>query len=426
MFFYEAPGRIDLLLLRLLLEILRKTEFAARAKCRSFDCASCDQAARGAAQDDTYIKISRLCLPNMSIRPGKLLPLQEDELGTEGWAHRCEDAVGAGFARGVHEDIFEDGEDRGGGEITDLAEAAPGGLEGVVREVERVLHGFENLGAAGVKDVAGDVVDGEAVVGEEGLDVAAEVFVDDLGDVGREVDLEAHVADVPAHDVLGVAIEGGAGVEDPGAGDAGGAGALGEGGFGACDDDGGGAVAEEAAGDEVGDGLVVVLPGEGAEFDGEEQSVLVGEGADVVRGAGDAGGSGDAAKAEDGSALHAGGEGHEVDEAGVDGRAGDAGDRGEEDGGDVRRGEPNPIEGGGDGFFAELDGGYDPGVVGGTEAGEILVDAEGEDEIAKFDTAVDEETVDKPGLFHSVLPARRECFRDCCLGVAVRWISRAD
>ena len=185
---------------------------------------------------------------------------------------------------------------------------------------------------------------------------------------------------------------------------------FGERGFAAGDDDCGGAVAEEAAGDEVGDGLVVVLPGEGAELDGEKERVLVGEGADVVGGAGDAGGSGDAAEAEDGGALDAGGEGHEVDEAGVDGGAGDAGDGGEEDGGDVGRGEADAGEGGGDGLFAELDGGDDPGVVGGAEAGEVLVDIEGEDEIAEVDAAVDEEAVDETGLFHSVLPARRECF----------------
>ncbi len=82
------------------------------------------------------------------------------------------------------------------------------GGEGVRREVEGVLHGFEDLGAAGVEDVAGDVVEGEAVVGEEGFDVAAEVLVDDLGDVGGEDNLEAHVADAPTHDVLGVAVEG--------------------------------------------------------------------------------------------------------------------------------------------------------------------------------------------------------------------------
>ena len=50
------------------------------------------------------------------------------------------------------------------------------------------------------------------------VDVAAQVVADDLGDVGREDDLEAHIADGPAHDVLGVAIEDGTGAEDSGAG----------------------------------------------------------------------------------------------------------------------------------------------------------------------------------------------------------------
>src|ERR1700688_2976434 len=150
------------------------------------------------------------------------------------------------------------------------------------------------------------------------------MLVDDLRNVGGEDDFEAHVSDVPAHDVLGMSIKSRARVEDLWTGA--GTGFFAEGGFTAGDDDCCGAVAEETAGDEVGDGLVVVLPGEGTEFDGEEQRVLVGEGADVVGGAGDAGGSGDATEAEDGGALDGGGEGHQVDEAGVDRRAGDAGD----------------------------------------------------------------------------------------------------
>src|SRR5260370_6496957 len=88
------------------------------------------------------------------------------------------------------------------------------------------------------------------------------------------------------------------------------------------------AVSGEAAGDEVGDGLVVVLPGKGAEFDREEEGVLVGEGADIVGGAGNAGGSSDAAEAGDGGALDAGGEGHQVNEAGVGGWGGGSGNVG--------------------------------------------------------------------------------------------------
>jgi len=43
-----------------------------------------------------------------------------------------------------------------------------------------------------------------------------------------------------------------------------------------------------------------------------------------------------------------------------------------------------------DGLLAELDGGDDPCVVGGAEAGEALVDVERKDEMAKVDAAVDE------------------------------------
>jgi hypothetical protein len=109
------------------------------------------------------------------------------------------------------------------------------------------------------------------------------MFVHNLGNVGGEDDLEAKVSDLPAHDVFGVSIKCRARVEHlwTCAGTA----LFGKCGFAAGDDDCCGAVAEEAAGDQIGDGLVVVLPGEGAELDGEKERVLVGEGADVVGGA---------------------------------------------------------------------------------------------------------------------------------------------
>src|ERR1700733_13880796 len=117
------------------------------------------------------------------------------------------------------------------------------------------------------------------------------MLIDNLRDVGGKDDFEPHVSNVPTHDVLGMSIECRTRVENLWTGA--GAGFFAEGGFAAGDDDCGGAVAEEAAGDEVGNGLVVVLPGEGTELDGEKERVLVREGADVVGGARDAGGSGD-------------------------------------------------------------------------------------------------------------------------------------
>jgi hypothetical protein len=86
------------------------------------------------------------------------LPLKKDELGTEGGAHGCEDAVSSGLAGGVDEDVFEDRQNRSSGEIADFTQASPGGFERVGGKIESVFHGFEDLGAPGVEDVARDVI----------------------------------------------------------------------------------------------------------------------------------------------------------------------------------------------------------------------------------------------------------------------------
>ena len=175
-------------------------------------------------------------------------------------------------------------------------------------------------------------------------------------------------------------------------------GRVGDDSFVAGEDDGGAPVAEEPAGDEIRDGLVVILPGERAELDREEQDDLLGMAGQIVAGARDAGGSGDAAKAEDGGALDVRGERHLVDQAGVDGGGRDAGDRGEEDGGDVGRGEAEGLEGAGDGGLAEFDGGGNPLVVGLLEADEFGVAFERQDGVAGVDAAVGVETGEEPWL----------------------------
>jgi hypothetical protein len=86
------------------------------------------------------------------------LPFEQNELGTEGGAHCGEDAVGSGLAGGVDEYVFEDGENRGCGEIADFTQASPRGFESVGREVEGVFHGFEDFWAPGVEDVARNVI----------------------------------------------------------------------------------------------------------------------------------------------------------------------------------------------------------------------------------------------------------------------------
>jgi hypothetical protein len=86
------------------------------------------------------------------------LPLEQNKLRTESGTHGCEDAVGSGLAGGVNEDVFEDGQNRGCGEIADFTQASPGRFECVGGKIESVFHGFEDLGAPGVEDVARDVI----------------------------------------------------------------------------------------------------------------------------------------------------------------------------------------------------------------------------------------------------------------------------
>src|SRR5260370_200259 len=70
---------------------------------------------------------------------------------------------------------------------------------------------------------------------------AERVLVGEVGGVGGEEDGEAGVGDVPAHDVLGVSVEGGAGGDDAGTGVLDAGGLLCQGGVGTGDEDGGGA-----------------------------------------------------------------------------------------------------------------------------------------------------------------------------------------
>ncbi len=77
-------------------------------------------------------------------------------------------------------------------------------------------------------------------------------------------------------------------------------------------------------------------------------------------------------------------------------------------------------------LLAEIDGGFDPGVVGLGEAVEGRVGVEREDDVAEFDAAVGVEAVEEAGLLHLVLPAVAEGLGDDCLWIAMGWICRAD
>ena len=101
-----------------------------------------------------------------------------------------------------------------------------------------------------MEDPARDVGTRDAVFGDEALHVAAQILQHHLGDVGGEHDGEASVADVPAHDIFGIAVEGGARGENARAG---GNGRCGQLDVIAGDHHGGSAIGEQAGGDEVSD-----------------------------------------------------------------------------------------------------------------------------------------------------------------------------
>ena len=352
--------------------------------------------------------------------------MEQNQFEAESGAHGRKDGAAAGLAGLVLESVREHAKHRGGGEIADLPKGFPAKGERIFGKIEGFFGCFEDLGTAGVEDPGADVGEGEGVLGEEAFDVAADVLEHDLGDVGREDDAEAGITDIPAHDVLGVAVEGAAGGED----------IWGAGGrFWQLDvvsgeHDRGAAIAEEAGRDKVGDGLVVVLPGERTELDREQKRTLVGEGAEVVRGARDAGGPGDAAQPEDGRPLDVRGERHQVDEAGVDGRRSDAGDGGEEDSRDVCGGEAERREGALDSLLAEGDSGLDPEIVGLLEAAAqlgILLD--GQDKVAGVDAAISVQTGQNARLRHLVAPAldqRFGYFRLCVTMARKRSSYRSD
>jgi hypothetical protein len=353
--------------------------------------------------------------------PSGSLPLEEDQLGAEGRPHGGEDAIGAGLSRVNFEIVLKNGKNGGGGEISDLPQTFPGRSEGVRGKIEGVLHRLKDLGAAGVEDPGGDVVSAEIVVSEKTFDILEEVFFDDTRNVGRENDLESSFDDIPAHNALGIAVEGGSSGENAGA-----AVTAGELGFRSGDDDGGGSVTEEAAGDKVGNGLVVVLPGERAELHREKKGVVVWESAHIVGGTGDSGCSSDAAQTEDGSAFDVNGKGKTVDEAGIDGGAGDSCHGGKEDGGDLLGRDFGVVERAADGLLAEFDGGLDPGVVGFAEGVEGRVVLERKDDMTVLDTAVGMKAGEEARFFQLVLPAFAKGLRDDALVIAIGGISCSD
>ena len=127
------------------------------------------------------------------------------------------------------------------------------------------------------------------MVAQEVANVFAQVLFGDGRDLRGQLDLEAVSADIPAHHVFGVGVEPAAGGQHLGSGGCAGS---------PFGDDGGRAVTKQAGGHQIGDGVVVTLQRQRAQFDGEQHRHVIGEREQVVMHAGHPGGAGDTAEAE--------------------------------------------------------------------------------------------------------------------------------
>ena len=321
----------------------------------------------------------------------------------------------------VGEGVGEHVEHGGRGEVADAVERVPRDAEGVPVDLERVLHRLEDLGTAGVGDPPADVGAGQAVVGEEAVDVVADVLADEVGHLGAEDDAQPGGADVPAHGALGAGVEPAAGGDDARLG-----GGEGRGAVGPDHDDRGRAVAEQAAGDEVGGRPVVALHGEAAQLDREEHGDVVGVAEEVVVDAGDPCSAGDAAEPDERDALHVVAQADLGGDPGLDRRDGQPGDRRRHDEIDVPRSETGCRERLGDGVRAELGRDADELVVGCPEVRELPVALQREREVSLAHTRVGVEPLEQGAVGPGRAEHVGEGGGDVGLGVAVVRQDAAD
>ena len=138
---------------------------------------------------------------------------QQDELGAEARTHRHQQAVAAGRRRALAQRVLQDVQHRRRGQVADPGQRLPGELDSLARQLQRLLQRVDHLRPAGVADPPADVGAGQAVVGQEHVDVLAHVAPDHGRHLGVQHDPQAGAADVEAHGPLGVGVEPAAGVE---------------------------------------------------------------------------------------------------------------------------------------------------------------------------------------------------------------------
>ena len=253
------------------------------------------------------------------------LPLKQKQFGAEGWTHGPHHAVATWASGAIEQIVLHHRKNGNGGEISALAKSVPGCSQSMGRQTKTIFHGSENLGAAAMKDIAADVSHTHVVVSEEALDGVAKLCFNELRNFRGEDDAKAFVIDGPSRQMLGVGKKRGTSINDARTRILNAGGPLAVRCLLSSQDHGCGAVTEESAGDDMSHGVVILLPGEGAEFDREQERILFGVCTHIINGARNSGGAANAAETEDRGALNVPGEAHAVDEAGVDAWTGDTG-----------------------------------------------------------------------------------------------------
>ena len=186
------------------------------------------------------------------------------------------------------------------------------------RQTQTLFHGSENLWAAAMKDIAANVSHTHMVVSEEALNGVSKLCLNQLRNFWGQDYAKAIVIDGPSRQMLRVRIERRASIDHTRTGILDACGSLGVRCLLSSQDHGCGTVTKKTAGDDMSQGVVVLLPREGAEFDGEQKRILLGVCTHVINGARNSGSSADAAETEDRSAFDVSGKSHPIDQTSVD------------------------------------------------------------------------------------------------------------
>src|SRR5215207_1310732 len=270
---------------------------------------------------------------------------EQDVFRGEARPHRREHPKVPGRELAVLEETLQDEQDRDAGHVSEVAQDAARVAETARFHTQHLLEGVEHLRPAGMQDVVFELVEIEAQ-GSAGLaEVVAQFLAHDQGHALRELNLQAGLYEIPAHDVLGIGPGRAVATEQ-----------LRAPGVKGSDQYGCGAVGEEAGRDEVALGAVAPLEGEAGELYRDQEDELVGVEAGVLGGAGEARGPGGAAQAPDRDAPRVLREAQREDQLRVERGRREAGRRDEEDRTDVPRVRPHLVECPAGGLLGEVEG----------------------------------------------------------------------